>query len=185
MDFRVCVIGPSQSGKSTVCRMLDEQVGGGWADTVDVIIDGLAAKWKASNPDYASAPLPHVADFIRCSYRQNMGIREALFEFAKEAEIADPLFTVAKPLQRGCFVAGTRRIEQLVHMRERVDWVVWLDRPGAACNSTDRLTPDDADMILPNHGGLIELRQNVEAFLRLFGPGTPALAHRREKRHRV
>ena len=196
MKFRVCIIGTSQSGKSTVGQVLNEMCGGGYFDTVDMLKEGLAKQlWdggevpgfpeihKGDPPD-EEAMAWAMAEVMR--YKTDRpDYRRRLLEYGETQEADDPCFTVTEPLRRACFVAGTRTEPQMVEMRKRVDWILYTQRDGCPPNSTDRLGPEFADFIIDNNGTFVDLRNQLEAFLTLAGPGTPNLAHRRSARERI
>ena len=197
MRFQVAIIGTSQSGKSTVAKTLDEMCGGGYFDTSDMLKEGFAQQllmdgkvpgYKNYQPlqlgsrakDRAAA----MDEVMRCK-TDKPEYRKGLMDYGIEQEKRDPLFTILEPLQRACFVSGTRTEAQIVEMRKRVDWVVWVWRNYYEPNETDRVTRDDADFTIENNGTLVALRNRLEAWLLLFGPGTAELQRRREKYERI
>ena len=195
MKFRVAIIGTSQSGKSTVGQMLNEMVGGGFFDTSDMLKEGFAKQlWETNTFPISGAPegtprelwekIGEVQDTVMAEvmrYKTDKPeYRQQLMDYGIEQEKRDPLFTVAEPLRRACFVAGTRTLAQLHHMRKRVDWVVYINRPGYEPNSTDQLSPANASLTIDNDGTLLDLKSKVEAFVTLFGPGTFELEYRRQ-----
>ena len=202
MKFRVCVIGTSQSGKSTVGQMLSGMCGGGFFDTVDMLKEGLAAEFlrnggvpsidiggenedlRGAGMNNAKAKALAMAEVMR--YKTDKPeYRSMLMDYGMEMEKTDPLFTVAEPLRRACFVAGTRTEPQLVEMRRRVDWVIYVSRDSCPTNETDRLGPLTADIIISNNGTYVDLHDQLIAFLKLYGPGTANLELRRVARERI
>lgn len=205
MKFQVAIIGTSGSGKSTVGEMLNEMVGGGYFDTVDLLKEGVALQLLRAGK------IPEIGDRgATCDPEDMFGLktgnktalemalaevqryktdrpeyRKMLLDYGIEQEKDDPCFTVTGPLQRACFVAGNRTSAQIQEMWKRCDWILWVDREECPANETDQLTPADAHYVIDNNGTFEDLRDNLRAFLHLAGPGTPGLRYRRQFVERI
>jgi dephospho-CoA kinase len=146
-----------------------------------ILLIGYSGCGKTSAADFIATKtggkVANESDYIIASYAQHMGLdkdwvkenkydlRDALFTHARAQQKIDPTYPVKLALDDGAtIITGTRNPDELAAKREMYDIVVWVARPGYEAGPTDKLKPEDADVVI-SATNLKELEQEVEKLL--------------------
>jgi len=136
VEPRILIIGNSESGKSTVGRIVAEHLGTQQTSTSQMIV-----------AEYTQAG--HVTeDDVRQMKRSEAG-RMELFRFANAIRDAgDPAHFAMRCLEHGSVVDGVRTPVEFAAARVHFDLCLWKE--GGTPNGTDHLAKDNADFVIPH-----------------------------------
>jgi dephospho-CoA kinase len=143
--MKICVLGYTESGKSTAAKLLADYLGTRYADSSDQLIEELANSLGIA-PDHI---------------RQNKAsYREQLFTFGRARQKKDPLWPQSVQLRFADIITGLRNPNELEAARKHklYDIIIWIGRPGVVAGPTDKLQPSDADVVINNDGTVDDLR---------------------------
>lgn len=152
--MKILVLGFTQAGKSLAAIQLAEILGSQPPITSsDVIIR-----------DYAKAS-GYEEQFVRVS---KATYRKALYLFGNVMESDNPAYPADEILKQTDVLAGIRNPSQLAAIRDQLDLIIWISRPGCVAGETDKIGPEVADVIIANDGTLDELRVSLQRILALY-----------------
>lgn len=149
--MNVLVLGYSKSGKTTAAEMVAEMIG--------------------SNPpkncsDYIIEDFCDTNDLDPNFVKENKDeFRKRLLEFGISKQNINPAYPVDKALTETDVVTGVRTPENLKASRPMFDIVLWIDRENVPKGKTDKISKDDADVVIDNNGSFDQLRINLMSVL--------------------
>jgi hypothetical protein len=155
---KVLFVGHGRAGKDTSAEMFCEITGLRFAGTFSkYLIKFVAPKLGLSEEEaYARR---HESDAMRTFW----------FETGNEVRKDDPALLAKMAFENGDVSGGVRGLPEIEAIRrDRVaDLIVWVDR-AVPTDPTLEFGPEFADVVLPNHGTIDELRERVSALASLF-----------------
>lgn len=156
----ICVLGYTEAGKTTAAEILAEILGANYANTSDQLVEELAES-LGIEPDHI---------------RQNKAYyRQKLFDFGRARQKEDPLWPQAQQLRTANILTGLRNPNELEAARKYklYDLIIWINRPGYDAGATDKLKPEDADVIINNNGSIEDLRAKLLETIHNQSQGNP------------
>ena len=142
--MKIMVLGYSETGKTTAAEMLGEMLGLGYANTSDQLIKEFAEESGLSQEEVL---------------RDKKSYRKRLFDFGRAKQIANPLWPQDVQLKYASILTGLRNPNEVAAAKSNglYDMIIWVDRPGFGPNETDKLGPEDADVVVVNDGSISAL----------------------------
>ena len=148
---RVALIGPSRCGKAEVRERLSRL----WRQPAEF----GSSSWYATS--FVCSALAVSREQF---YEQRHQYRAFLYHFCKGIRDVDATLLVRLSLEKHRIAAGMRDKAELSACRKAglLPLVIWIDRE-VPSDPTLELTEDDADLVLNNHGSLLDLDRRVDA----------------------
>jgi len=150
--MKLCILGHSESGKTTAAEILAELLDTKCLNTSDQLIIELAAA--------IGVPADKIA-------RNKKQYRTQLFDYGRSKQSKHPSWPQDIQILEADILTGLRSPDEVKAAREccLYDLIIWIDRPGCEANETDRLTPDHADLTIKNDGSIEDLRARLTTLL--------------------
>lgn len=146
MNPKLLLCGFTRSGKTTAAEIAARIIGGKAVNMSDYII-----------ADYAKAN-GHKENWV-INHKEEL--RKKLFVFARAKQKIDPLYPMSAALDDADVVTGARNKDEITASNHLLDLIIWIDRPGILKGDTDKIGPEDADIIILNDGTIEELEQKI------------------------
>ena len=158
--LNVMILGNSGSGKTTAAEMMAKLLGSppprNCSDFIieDYAVENTDSPMKALN--LSKKILANKGDY-----------RKKLFEYGLKRQASDPAYPVSEAFRHTNVVTGVRTPENLAATRKIIKdlVVVWIERSKSGKGSTDKLGPEDADIVINNDGTFEDLEKKLMAML--------------------
>ena len=164
MTRKLFVLGYARHGKDTFAEFLREEANVEIEFVSSSLFVAEAAVLPTLGPRYG------YKDLDEC-FEDRVNHRQEWHELISQYNEADPARLARALFESHDIYVGLRCIVELEHARNLADLVVWVDRSDhlpPEDTSSNTITANDCDLIIPNNQGLDELRERARRFARVF-----------------
>jgi hypothetical protein len=164
MTRKLFVLGYARHGKDTFAELLREEA----PVEIDFVSSSL---FVAAAAVFPTLSIRYGYENLDECFEDRMNHRQEWHELISNYNESDPARLARELFKSHDVYVGLRCIVELEHARNLADLVVWVDRSDhlpPEDSSSNTITPNDCDVIIPNNQGLDELRERARRFARVF-----------------
>jgi hypothetical protein len=150
--MKLLVLGYSGTGKSLAAEILAQALNTDYLNTSDQLVIELA-----ESIDVSTSHILENKDLYRMR----------LFKFGRAKQEQNPLWPQDVQITKADILTGLRSPDEVVAARKHnlYDKIIWIDRKDYGPGVTDKLTPEHADVIIKNDGGIEDLKEKLRSLL--------------------
>lgn len=160
--MKLLIIGHARHGKDTVAEILERECGLRFTSSSYHVAGRLfEVRQEWGLPDYSTVD--------EC-YADRSNWRDVWHQFITDYNTPDASRMCREILEKSDVYVGMRARREVDSVRSLFDLIVWVDagdRLPPEPYTSNNLDAEDADIVIPNHGTLEELRRRVRRFARV------------------